>query len=118
MLTNLRLRQGTFGKASGSLTASWGEGLEETTLTRYFTKNPHLPAKAADVPAYCERLIDIQVSGLVKRMQYAGLDHCVVGISGGVDSTLCVMICARAIKRMRIKPGQTLHNVNSRMRTH
>jgi len=100
MLTNLRLRQSTFGKASGSLTASWGEGLEETTLTRYFTKNPHLPAKAADVPAYCERLIDIQVSGLVKRMQYAGLDHCVVGISGGVDSTLCVMICARAIKRM------------------
>ena len=33
-------------------------------------------------------------------MEYAGLDHCVVGISGGVDSTLCVMICARAVKRM------------------
>lgn len=33
-------------------------------------------------------------------MQYAGLDHCVVGISGGVDSTLCVMVCARAVQRM------------------
>ena len=49
---------------------------------------------------YCRRMIDIQVSGLVKRMTYAGLDHCVVGISGGVDSTLTVMICAEAVKRM------------------
>ena len=49
---------------------------------------------------YCRRMIDIQVSGLVKRMEYANLDHCVVGISGGVDSTLCVMICAEAMKRM------------------
>lgn len=100
LLANLRLRSGKFGGDSGLLTISWGEELEETSLTRYFSKNPHLPAKAADVPAYCERLIDIQVSGLVKRMEYAGLDHCVVGISGGVDSTLCVMISARAIKRM------------------
>ena len=45
-------------------------------------------------------MIDIQVSGLIKRMKYAGLDHCVVGISGGVDSTLCVMVCAEAVKRM------------------
>jgi NAD+ synthase (glutamine-hydrolysing) len=100
MLANLRFRTGRFGADSNHLSARWGEKLDETELTRYFSKNPHLPAKAADVPAYCERLIDIQVSGLVKRMEYAGLDHCVVGISGGVDSTLCVMICARAIKRM------------------
>ena len=45
-------------------------------------------------------MLDIQVSGLVKRMEYAGLDHCVVGISGGVDSTLAVMISARAVKKM------------------
>jgi NAD+ synthase (glutamine-hydrolysing) len=99
-LANLRLRTGKYGEDGDYSIISWGDKLEETELTRYFSKNPHLPAKAADVPAYCERLIDIQVSGLVKRMQYAGLDHCVVGISGGVDSTLCVMISARAIKRM------------------
>lgn len=101
MLANLRIPSGSFGGGdSQHLNAYWGAKVEETSLTRYFSKNPHLPAKAADVPAYCERLIDIQVSALVKRMEYAGLDHCVVGISGGVDSTLCVMICARAVKRM------------------
>lgn len=100
-LANMRMKTGNFGSADyPHYAAYWGCEVSETSLTRYFSKNPHLPALAADMPAYCERLIDIQVSGLVKRMEYAGLDHCVVGISGGVDSTLCVMICARAVKRM------------------
>ena len=80
---------------------SWGrEEAEETTLTRHYYKYPHLPEKSEDLPAYCERVLDIQVSALVKRMQYAHLDHCVVGISGGVDSTLAVMVSAMAVKRM------------------
>ena len=33
-------------------------------------------------------------------LTHAHLDHCVVGISGGVDSTLCVLVCARAVKQM------------------
>ena len=74
--------------------------LAETVLTRAFSKHPHLPDDPAALPAYCERMLDIQVSGLVKRMEYARLDHCVVGISGGVDSTLCVLVCAMAVKRM------------------
>ena len=45
-------------------------------------------------------MLDIQISGLVKRMEYAHLDHCVVGISGGVDSTLAVLISSMAVKRM------------------
>ena len=45
-------------------------------------------------------MLDIQVSGLVKRMTYAHLTHCVVGISGGVDSTLAVMVSAMAVRRM------------------
>ena len=81
--------------------AFWGaEEPEETVLTRSYYKYPHLPEKGEDMAAYCERMLDIQVSGLVKRMQYAHLTHCVVGISGGVDSTLAVMVCARAVKKM------------------
>ena len=80
--------------------AVWGGEPVETELTRSYRKYPHLPADEADMPAYCERMLDIQVSGLVKRMQYAGLDHCVVGISGGVDSTLAVMVSAMAVKKL------------------
>jgi len=100
-LSNLRIADGEFDSCEYPYEyITWGGELEETSLTRYFSKNPHLPELAKDIPEYCERMIDIQVSGLVKRMEFAGLDHCVVGISGGVDSTLCVMICARAVARM------------------
>ena len=78
----------------------WGRDIIETEITRSYSKYPHLPDSKADMPAYCERVLDIQVSGLVKRMEYAGLDHCVVGISGGVDSTLAVMVASMAVKRM------------------
>ena len=78
----------------------WGGEPVDTVLSRSYRKYPHLPASEADMPNYCERMLDIQVSGLVKRMEYAGLDHCVVGISGGVDSTLAVMVSAMAVKRM------------------
>ena len=71
-----------------------------TALSRSYSKLPNLPSRAEDVPSYCKRVLDMQVSGLVKRMEYAGLTHCVIGISGGSDSTLAVMICAEAVKRM------------------
>jgi len=100
-MTNLRRKSGSFGgSAFAYCVADWGMEEPETVLTRYYSKNPHLPALEKDVPAYCERMMQIQVDALVHRMEYAGLDHCVVGISGGVDSTLCVMICAMAVKKM------------------
>jgi len=78
----------------------WDCDCAETQLSRSYSKLPNLPSRAEDVPSYCKRVLDIQISGLVKRMEYAGLTHCVIGISGGSDSTLAVMICAEAVKRM------------------
>ena len=100
-LMNLRRQRGGFD-ADGDCfgVAFWGAREEETVLTRSYRKYPHLPEGAEELAACCERMLDIQVSGLVKRMRYAGLDHFVVGISGGVDSTLAVMICAMAAERM------------------
>ena len=101
-LLNLRRERGGFDRDSGfDGVRLWGrEETADTTLTRRFNKHPQLPENPADLPAYCERMLDIQVSALVKRMRYAGLTHCVVGISGGVDSTLAVMVSALAVRRM------------------
>ncbi len=102
-LCNMRRKSGQFTGLHNpveSLTAYWGGELTDTVLTRTYRKLPQLPEFEKDMGKYCRRMIDIQVSALVKRMTYAGLDHCVVGISGGVDSTLCVMICAMAMKKM------------------
>ena len=100
-LMNLRRKLGGFDEPGHELCIEfWGDELSETSLTRRYSKHPHLPDGEEALSKYCERMLDIQVSGLVKRMEYARLDHCVVGISGGVDSTLAVLISAMAVKRM------------------
>ena len=101
LLTNLRRGEEDFAYPDEDVELTlWPCEQTDTALTRAFNKHPHLPADPAALPAYCERMLDIQVSGLVKRMEYAHLDHCVVGISGGVDSTLAVMVSAMAVRRM------------------
>ena len=104
-MMNLRRAEGCFeGPEHARFSFNWGGIPEETELSRKYLMHPHLPADAAALPEYCRRMLDIQVSGLVKRMEYAGLDHCVVGISGGVDSTLTVMVCAMAVKKLGLPP--------------
>ena len=96
----LRRSLDCFDVPSDYLRFSWGGDLEDTSLTRTYAMHPHLLETGEQLPAYCRRMLDIQVSGPVKRMEYAHLDHCVVGISGGVDSTLAVMVSAMAVKQM------------------
>ncbi|MCR5137334.1 MAG: NAD(+) synthase [Oscillospiraceae bacterium] len=99
-MTTLRRATGCFDLSSDYMAVSWGDRLSETALSRRYLMHPHLPETAEELPGCCRRMLDIQVSGLVRRMEYAGLDHCVVGISGGVDSTLAVMVSAMAVRRM------------------
>ena len=103
-LENLRLASGAFPGSREYSEIAFGAEATETALTRKIFMHPHLPKTTEELPGYCRRMLDIQVSGLVKRMEYAHLDHCVVGISGGVDSTLCVMVCAMAVQRMGLPP--------------
>lgn len=107
-LMNLRRADGQFDVGDyPHIVCPWGVKEEVTQLTRSFPRHPHLPADKAKLPEYCRRMLDIQVSGLVKRMEYAGLDHCVVGISGGVDSTLAVIVSSMAVKKMGL-PSQNV----------
>lgn len=100
-MMNLRRADGGFDREQDNYyVCTWDTDEADTVLTRKYQKHPHLPEDPSELPEYCRRMLDIQVSGLVKRMQYAGLDHCVVGISGGVDSTLAVMVCAMAVKKL------------------
>ena len=103
-MVNLRVKNGGFVDAEDHDEFFWSTEPVETELTRHYTLFPHMPENRADWPAYCRRVLDIQSSALCKRMEYAHLDHCVVGISGGVDSTLCVMVCAMAVKKLGLPP--------------
>ena len=108
MLMELRRKKGGFeGGSDYDVFYFGGEDMEETKLSRKISKRPYLPENKTAFAAACRRIFDIQVSGLIKRMEYAGLDHCVVGISGGSDSTLAAMVCAAALKRMAL-PAENL----------
>ncbi|HVN63263.1 MAG TPA: NAD(+) synthase [Candidatus Binataceae bacterium] len=67
---------------------------------RRFERFPYVPASAAVRDERCSEVFEIQVQGLVTRMRAAGLERVVIGISGGIDSTHALLVCARAMDRL------------------
>ncbi len=68
----------------------------ETSLTRKFDPAPFVPSGKADREKRCEEILTIQALGLKKRLQHTGSRHTVVGISGGLDSTLALLVMTKA----------------------
>lgn len=66
----------------------------EGTLTRTIDPHPFVPEGAA-LTERCEEIFDIQVSGLAKRVLHTHTQKVVVGISGGLDSTLALLVCVK-----------------------
>ena len=68
----------------------------KTKLTRTFPKRPFVPADEAARAQRCEEILTIQAMGLKKRLAHTNARTAVVGISGGLDSTLALLVTARA----------------------
>ena len=71
--------------------------VEETELTRPIDRNPFVPADAGDRRERCEEIFTIAALGLKKRLEHTRTACAVVGLSGGLDSTLALLITARAM---------------------
>ena len=69
---------------------------EVTSLTRHFPKMPFVPADERARSKRCEEILTIQAMGLKKRLAHTKSKTAVVGISGGLDSTLALLVTARA----------------------
>ena len=76
--------------------------LEETKLTRKFPRNPFVPQNESDRDERCDEILTIQAMGLKKRLAHVHGDRAVVGISGGLDSTLALLVTARAFDMLKI----------------
>ncbi len=72
--------------------------MEETTLTRKFPKTPFVPSSKTDLKERCEEILNIQSYGLRKRLVHTNCKTAVLGISGGLDSTLALLVTVRAFK--------------------
>ncbi len=70
--------------------------IEDTKLSRYISSRPFVPSLLAEREKRCEEILTIQAMGLKKRLAHAHAKSAVVGISGGLDSTLALLVMAKA----------------------
>ncbi|MCI5493338.1 MAG: NAD(+) synthase [Lachnospiraceae bacterium] len=68
----------------------------ETKLTRFVDPAPFVPGNKNDRDKRCEEILAIQSMGLKKRLEHTGCQSAVIGISGGLDSTLALLVTVRA----------------------
>ena len=105
LLAQERTRMSTFEcasspEAAGYAVASFSLGADaatrETTLTRYVDPHPFVPTDAARRAERCEDVFSIQAHGLAKRLAHTRSRRAVIGLSGGLDSTLALLVAVRA----------------------
>lgn len=104
---------------------------EECTLTRPVEPHPFVPEGGKLLDERCEEIFSIQVAGLAKRLVHTGCKTVVVGISGGLDSTLALLVCVKTFDKLGLSregivgitmPGfgttdRTYHNALDLMRS-
>lgn len=72
------------------------------TLLRSISKSPFVPANKENRAIRCSEIIAMQAEGLAKRLKHIGCKNAVIGLSGGLDSTLALLVTAQAFKRLNL----------------
>ena len=83
-------------------TLSFDLKLTETVLTRVFPPHPFIPEGKAERAERCEEILTMQAAGLMKRLAHTGSKRAVVGISGGLDSTLALLVTVKAFDALKL----------------
>ena len=83
---------------------------DETSLTRPVSPAPFVPQDKIDRAERCETILRIQAEGLAKRMEHTHAKCAVVGISGGLDSCLALLVAVRACRVLGV-PADTIHAI-------
>ena len=91
----------TFGKEPPEVWRhSFTLPVAETRLTRYFSPTPFVPEDQGSRSERCNEILCVAALGLKKRLEHTGAKTAVVGLSGGLDSTLAVLITAVAMQML------------------
>ena len=90
-------------------------------MLRSVNPHPFIPTDE-DMAATCEEILNIQTAGLAKRLVHTNCQHVVVGISGGLDSTLALLVCVRTFDKLGFDRkgivGVTMPGFGTTDRTH
>lgn len=82
------------------------ENTKESELLRAIEAMPFVPSERKDREKRCEEILSIQAMGLKKRLEHTGCKNAVIGISGGLDSTLALLVTVRAFDLLDIPRKQ------------
>jgi len=109
-LTNERRRMNTYPAADreGYCAIPFELKLEDTALTRVFDPMPFVPGVRSEREKRCDEILTIQALGLKKRLEHTKSKSVVLGISGGLDSTLALLVTGRAFDMLGMKREQII----------
>jgi len=93
-------------------------------LCRAFVKHPFVPASTSEFDSRAQEILKIQSTGLARRMISANTEKLIIGLSGGLDSTLAFLVCLETLKSQAIEvknliavtlpgPGTSEHTLQS-----
>lgn len=99
-LSGLRLRSTAFRSYKGAIAEIRGFDMEieDTTLTRAISASPFIPSEKSERESRCREILSMQAHGLAKRLEHTRSKTAVIGISGGLDSCLALLVCVKAME--------------------
>ena len=86
----------SYDSVPGLQVVPFDQPMRDTVLTRHIAPNPFVPPYDEQLRARAEAILRIQSQGLKKRLEHTHAKTVVLGISGGLDSTLALLVCVRA----------------------
>ncbi len=104
-LRGIRLSESSIGDATSE------KSFRRILLTEVFTSpaveyahidaDPFVPADSAERDTHCEEIFHIQTAALAKRLEHVKVEKLIIGVSGGLDSTLALLVCAETMKLLK-----------------
>lgn len=102
-LENERIKRNTFPLSCSEYTFIPFElEEEETVLTRDIPSRPFVPGEREIRDRRCEKVLFLQSLGLKRRIEHTSVSSCVLGLSGGLDSTLALLVTVRAFDALKM----------------
>lgn len=96
-----RRRSNTFGMDSTEMvTVPFDLTLHDTALTRWVPRTPFVPEGDSQLSGRCEEIMNLQATGLASRLRHTHAKTAVIGLSGGLDSTLALIVTVHAFDRL------------------
>lgn len=91
-----RRRMNTFSASPSIYTSYFSLNVTNTVLDRVFSQTPFVPSDKMQLDSRCEEILTMQAVGLMTRLRHIGCKTTVLGLSGGLDSTLALIVAVHA----------------------